>query len=100
MADETREMRPTSEGRAGPERSPTIFVTDAAAEGSRVADALRTAGYLVVVVALTTLLDRVGEQRPNVLLIDVDADPALDEINRLRRLPGAATIDFIYIGSG
>src|SRR5436190_19687673 len=81
-------------------RTPTVFVADASAEVVRIADTLRSAGYAVVDVALSMLASRVQAQRPNVILIDVDAAGALDEIGRLRRLPGSGAIDFVYFGSG
>ncbi|MDF2692784.1 MAG: large Ala/Glu-rich protein, partial [Labilithrix sp.] len=102
MADETHEVRgaPEGQGRDAPGRNPTIFVADAAAESVRIADTLRTTGYLVVAVQLDALVIRSQVQRPNVVLVDVDSSSALDEIARLRRLPGAGAIDFVYFGSG
>jgi hypothetical protein len=105
MADEIHETPKASEmvgpeGREAPGRTPIIFVADAAAETSRVTDTLGMAGYLVVDVPLSMLVDRSRVQRPHVVLVDVDADSALDEIAQLRRLPGAGAIDFIYFGSG
>jgi hypothetical protein len=81
-------------------RTPTVFVTDAAAESSRITDTLRTAGYAVVDVPLSMLVARAQVQRPNVVLVDVDAANALGELARLRRLPGGGAIDFVYFGAG
>ncbi len=103
MADETHETRPASgrHGHAGASgRSPTVFVTDAAAESARIADTLRTAGYLVIDVPLAMLVARAHVQRPNVVLVDIDAVSALEEVARLRKLPGTGAIDFVYFGSG
>ena len=61
---------------------------------------LRTTGYLVVDVPLSMLVARAQVQRPNVVLVDVDAGNALVEVARLRKLPGAGAIDFVYFGSG
>jgi len=75
-------------------------VTDASAESERIADMLRTSGYLVSDVPLSMLVARAQVQRPHVVLVDVDADSALDDVARLRKLPGAGAIDFVYFGSG
>lgn len=103
MADETQEV-PSAPERADRDsmsgRAPTIFVTDAADEASRIADTLRTIGYKVVDVPLSMLVARTQVQRPNVILADVDAPSSLEELGRLRKLPGAGAIDFIYFGSG
>src|SRR5690554_4248362 len=64
-------------------RTPTIYVTDAAAESARIADTLRRTGYLVVDVPLSMLVSRAQAQRPNVVLVDIDAANALDEVHRL-----------------
>jgi hypothetical protein len=102
MGDETLEARVASGGigRDMPGRNPTIFVADAATESVRIADTLRTAGYHVVDLPLSSLVGRSQAERPNVVLLDVDVELALDEIARLRRLPGAGAIDFVYFGSG
>ncbi len=105
MADETHETRQASSRppHASPpsqRRSPTVFVTDAAAESARIAETLRIAGYLVIDVPISILVARAQVQRPNVVLVDVDAPSALDEVTRLRKLPGAGAIDFVYFGSG
>ncbi|HVH42238.1 MAG TPA: hypothetical protein VM925_07830 [Labilithrix sp.] len=103
MANETYDARGAPDRHARDEahaKTPIVFVTDAAAESSRVADALRTAGYLVVDVPLSMLVARAQVQRPDVVLVDVDAATALDELAGLRRLPGAGAIDFVYVGSG
>ena len=103
MGDETLEAREASARSThaiSSGRSPTVFVTDASAESARIADMLRTAGYVVVDVPLSMLVARAQVQRPNVVLVDVDAGNALDEVARLRKLPGAGAIDFVYLGSG
>ena len=81
-------------------RTPTVFVTDAAEESSRVADTLRSAGYAVVDVPLSLLVSRVQVQRPQVVLVDVDASGALDQLAFVRKLPGSGAIDFVYFGTG
>jgi CheY-like chemotaxis protein len=85
---------------SAPSRSPIVFVSDASAEVSLIGDTLRGAGYIVADVPMSMLSARVAAQRPNVVLIDVDADGVLDELARLRKLPGSGSIDFVYIGSG
>jgi hypothetical protein len=94
---QTGSGRPES---SAPGRSPIVFVSDASAEVSLIGDTLRGAGYVVVDVPISMLSGRVAAQRPNVVLIDVDADDVLDELARLRKLPGSGAIDFVYIGSG
>ncbi len=91
-------MRDTPGERAQP-KSPSIFVSDDA-EGVRIADALRAVGYVVDPVALAELAARSQVDRPNVVLVDVDTDDALEQIARCRRIPGGASIDFVYVGSG
>jgi hypothetical protein len=85
---------------SAPGRSPIVFVSDASAEVERIGDTLRGAGYVVVDVPISMLSSRVAAQRPNVVLIDVDADGALDELARLRKVPGSGAIDFVYVGGG
>jgi hypothetical protein len=80
--------------------SPIVFVSDPSAEVERIGDTLRVAGYVVVDVAMSMLSSRVAAQRPNVVLIDVDAAGVLDELSRIRKLPGSGAIDFVYIGDG
>lgn len=84
----------------GTSRTPTVFVSDASAEAVRISDMLRTAGYSVVDVPLSMLISRASVQKPNVVLLDADAPGALDEVVKLRRQPGAGSVDFIYIGTG
>jgi hypothetical protein len=96
-AGQTGSGRPES---SAPGRSPIVFVSDASAEVSLIGDALRGAGYVVADVPTSMLSARVAAQRPNVVLIDVDADEVLDELARLRKLPGSGSIDFVYIGGG
>src|SRR4051812_30550293 len=81
-------------------RTPTVFITDAAEESLRVADTLRAAGYAVVDVPSSLLVSRVGVQRPHVVLVDVDAAGALDDLSLVRKLPGSGAIDFVYFGTG
>ncbi len=103
MADEQPEQRGPGAGKAegsAPGRSPIVFVGDATGETARIADTLRAAGYAVVDVPLATLPARVTAQRPNVILIDIDAESALDVIAQLRKLPGSGAIDFVHLGGG
>ena len=81
-------------------RTPTVFVSDASAEAVRIGDTLRAAGYAVVDVPLSMLMSRATVQRPNVVLLDVDAAGALAEVLKLRRLPGSGGVDFVYLGTG
>lgn len=102
MADESGEGS-TSGARtdgSAPGRSPIVFVSDASAEAERITDTLRSAGYVVVDVAMSMLSSRVAAQRPNVVLIDVDAEGVLAELAKVRKLPGSGAIDFVYVGGG
>lgn len=83
-----------------PGGSPIVFVTDASAEAERIADTLRVAGYIVADVPRAMLASRVAAQHPNVVLVDIDADAILEDLARIRRLPGSGAIDFVYLGSG
>src|SRR3954453_12572303 len=84
------------EGSAPGGRSPIVFVSDASAEAERIGDTLRGAGYVVVDVPISMLSSRASAQRPNVVLLDVDAENVLAELARLRKLPGSGAIDFVY----
>jgi hypothetical protein len=77
-----------------------VFVSDASAEAERISDTLRRAGYIVADVPMSLLSSRVAAQRPNVVLLDVDAEGVLSELAKLRKLPGSGSIDFVYFGSG
>jgi hypothetical protein len=76
----------------------TIFVSDPSAEADRLSTALRGKGYNVIDVPLSLLVARVAVQMPSLILLDVDAEGALDEVGRLRAIPGAAGIDIIFLG--
>ena len=75
-------------------------MSDASAEAERIGDTMRGGGYIVVDVPISMLSARVAAQRPNVVLVDVDAENVLDELGRLRKLPGSGAIDFVYFGTG
>ncbi len=101
MADEQPPGAGSSKAEgSAPGRSPIVFVSDASAETERIGDTLRGAGYVVADVPMSLLSSRVAAQRPNVVLLDVDADGVLDELARLRKLPGSGSIDFVYLGTG
>jgi len=75
----------------------TVFVSDPTAEAERIAQALRGAGYTVVDVPLSMLVARVAVQHPRVILVDADAEGALDVIARMRELPNAEAIDVLFV---
>jgi hypothetical protein len=75
----------------------TVFVSDPTAEAERVAQALRSAGYLVVDVPLSMLVARVAVQHPRVILVDADSEGALDVVGRMRELPDADAIDVLFV---
>lgn len=85
---------------SAPGRSPIVFVSDASVEAERIGGALRSAGYVVTDVPTSLLSSRVSAQRPNVVVLDVDADGILDELAKLRKIPGSGAIDFVYVGTG
>jgi hypothetical protein len=95
-----REDDPATPGRRTPGRTPTVFMTDRASESSRIAETLRAAGYFVLDVPLSMLVARAQSEKPNVVLVDVDPDGALDEVARVRKLPGGGAVDFVYFGNG
>jgi hypothetical protein len=78
--------------------SPTVFVSDPSAEAERIAQALRATGYVVVDVPMSMLLARVAVQRPRIVLVDADAEGALESVERLRELPDAEGIDVVFLG--
>jgi DNA-binding response OmpR family regulator len=76
----------------------TVFVSDPSAEAEKITQALRAAGYAVVDVPMSMLIARVAVQTPRLILVDADAEGALDAISRLRDLPDAEAIDVVFIG--
>src|SRR5271166_3719250 len=75
----------------------TVFVSDPTAEAERVAQALRAASYTVVDVPLSMLVARVAVQHPRVILVDSDAEGALEVIARMRELPDADDIHVLFL---
>lgn len=78
--------------------SPTVFVSDPSAEAERIAQVLRATGYIVVDVPMSMLLARVAVQHPRLVLVDADADGALESVERLRELPDADGIEVVFLG--
>ena len=76
----------------------TIFVSDPSAEADRLSAALHGEGYSVIDVPLSLLVARVAVQTPSLILLDIDAEGALDIVARLRELPGAQGIDILFLG--
>ncbi len=83
---------------AKPADAPTVFVSDPSVEAERVSQALREAGLRVVDVPLSMLVARVAVQRPRVVILDADAEGALDAVARMRELPNSESIDVIFCG--
>jgi len=77
---------------------PTVFISDPSVEAERITQALRLAEFHVVDVPLSMLVARVAVQRPRVVIIDADADGALDAVARMRELPDAEAIDVLFCG--
>jgi len=76
----------------------TVFISDPSVEAERVAQALRAAEFHVVDVPLAMLVARVAVQRPRVVILDADAEGALDAVARMRELPDAEAIDVLFCG--
>jgi DNA-binding response OmpR family regulator len=76
----------------------TIFVSDPSAEADRLSAALHGEGYSVIDVPQSLLVARVAVQTPSLILLDIDAEGALDVVARLRELPGAQGIDILFLG--
>lgn len=76
----------------------TVFVSDPSVDAERVSQALREAKLHVVDVPLSMLIARVAVQKPNVVLVDADAESALETVARMRELPSADGIDVIFLG--
>src|SRR5262249_47211765 len=47
---------------------------------------------------LSLLVARVAVQTPSLILLDIDAEGALDVASRLREIPGAQGIDILFLG--
>ena len=88
---------PSTQG-GGNGMPPTVFLADPSAEAERIAQVLRTAGYLVADVPLSMLYSRIAVQHPDVVLLDADAEGALAEVKHVRELPAADGIDFVFFG--
>ncbi|MBK7402583.1 MAG: hypothetical protein IPJ34_41725 [Myxococcales bacterium] len=76
----------------------TVFVTDPTVESARVESALRGRGYDVIEVPLAMLVGRVTVQCPHVILLDVDAEGALEVAGRVRAVSGADGVHLVYLG--
>ncbi len=76
----------------------TVFVSDPSAEAERIAQSLRGAGYVVVDVPLSMLIARVAVQRPRVILVDADAEGAIDAVARVHEVADADEIDVLFVG--
>ncbi len=76
----------------------TVFISDPSVEAERITQALRGAEFHVVDVPLAMLVARVAVQRPRVVILDADADGALDAVARMRELPDAESIDVLFVG--
>jgi hypothetical protein len=79
--------------------APTVFVTDPSVEAARLEWALRARGFTVIDVPLAMLVGRVAVQKPDVVVLDVDAPGALDVATRVRGLPGGAALHLVYVGA-
>jgi hypothetical protein len=77
---------------------PTLFITDPTAEVARISSALQARGYVVVDVPLSMLLSRVSAQLPALVLVDADAEGAVETVRQLRELPGGSSIEILFVG--
>jgi hypothetical protein len=85
-------QQPSSHGKT------TVFISDPSVEAERIAQSLRAAEFHVVDVPLAMLVARVAVQRPRVVILDADAEGALDAVARMRELPDADGIDVLFCG--
>ncbi len=81
-------------------RHPVVFVTEVQGEAERIAAVLRNTGYSVTDVTQASFVTRAQLELPSVIVLDVDTPGALDEVARLRRLPGTGAIDVVFVGNG
>ncbi len=104
MVSRPREDPPESsapearDGFGGPTRG-VVFVTDPSAEAERAAQALRASSYVVLDVPLAILPSRVAVQRPDVIVVDAEAEGVREVVARLRALPGGQAIDLLFLGA-
>lgn len=82
----------------GSSEKTTVFMSDPSVEAERVAQALRAAELHVVDVPLAMLVARVAVQRPRVVILDADAEGALEAVARMRELPDAQGIHVVFCG--
>jgi hypothetical protein len=75
----------------------TVFVADPSSEAESVSLALRAAGHTVVDVLPSMLVARVAVQHPRIVLVDADAEGALDVVERMRELPQADDIHVLFM---
>ena len=88
----------SDEGQPQSAEKTTVFISDPSVEAERITLALRTAEFHVVDVPLAMLVARVAVQRPRVVILDADAEGALDAVARMRELPDAEGIDVLFCG--
>ena len=93
----TEEERNDDETRRGIQPV-TVFVSDPSAEAERMSQALRGAGYVVIDVPLSMLIARVAVQRPRVILVDADAEGALEAVGRVHEVANLEEIDVLFLG--
>ncbi len=89
---------PSAEAEAPQPDAGPVFLTDASAEVESLARKARQNGYVVVDVPLAQLRERAAVQRPALVLLDADADGALDVLPKLRDLPGGERIVVFAFG--
>lgn len=75
-----------------------VFQSDASVSGEQMARVLRARGYRVIDVHLSLLVSRAATQRPAAVLLDADAEDALDVARRLRDLPGGDLVPILAFG--
>lgn len=75
-----------------------VFVSDPSAEAEAVATALRARRFSVADVPLSMLVARVAVQRPRVILVDADAQGAVEVVQTMRELPESGSIHVVFLG--
>ena len=88
---------PGDDGLPPPSRA-TIFVADPSAEAERIAQLLRSVGYLVVDVPTSMLVARIAVQTPHVIIMDADAEGAAEAVARIREVAAGGGVHILFLG--
>lgn len=81
-----------------PLRGEVVLISDASADGERIAAELRERGLTVITAPLALLEARVLAEAPQVVIIDIDQPGAFEAIERMLEFSPGATATLICIG--